>query len=293
MAETFIYREVGNCSVEGTLHRSPLKHAPLIIFIHGGGLVWGSKDDMHKEQIKRYTEAGFNVFSVDYRLAPETKLPEIRDDIAYLLKWIKTDASSIFGFDSKRVAVIGNSAGGYLALLSGTFDIKPDAIVSFYGYGQITGDWYRNASSHFTAMPTVTKSLAEQLVQPTPIAAAPIHTRYAIYLYCRQTGSWLDWVAGKKLAEDSAALKKFAPIELADSNYPATFLIHGNADEDVPYAESVAMKLKLDTAGVSNELLTIDNGKHNFDANMSDPNAIYAVEQTIKFLTDQFKTSKM
>ncbi|MBB4825275.1 acetyl esterase/lipase [Sporosarcina luteola] len=290
MPETFVYRQIGPCPIEGVLHRSSQTHAPLLVFIHGGGLVWGTKDDLHKEQIKRYTEAGFHVFSVDYRLAPETKLPAIREDIESLMKWVKTEASSKFDFDSEHVAVVGNSAGGYLSLLSGTFEIKPDAIVSFYGYGQVTGDWYKNPSPHFSAMPTVPEALANQLVQPAPIAAAPIQQRYAIYLYCRQSGTWLDWVAGEDLAKDDAALKNYAPVELVDAAYPATLLIHGDADEDVPYEESVAMKEKLDAAGVFNELLTIQQGKHNFDANMDDPDAIHAVEQTIRFLKDQFKT---
>ncbi|WP_248510275.1 alpha/beta hydrolase [Sporosarcina sp. NCCP-2222] len=289
MAETVVYRQAGECSIEGVLHRSPAKQAPLLVFIHGGGLVWGTKDDLHKEQIKRYTEAGFHVFSVDYRLAPETKLPGIREDIESLIVWLKTEASSMLDFDPNRVAVVGNSAGGYLALLSGTFEVKPDAIVSFYGYGQVTGDWYKEPSVHFTAMPTVPEMLANQLVQPSPISAAPIQTRYAIYLYCRQTGSWLDWVAGKDLAKDEVALKNFAPVELADAAYPATLLIHGDADKDVPYSESVGMKAKLDALGVCNELLTIRQGQHNFDANMEDPEAIYAVEQTIRFLKDRFE----
>lgn len=288
MADTFVYKRVDNCDIHGVLHETAAEQAPLLIYIHGGGLIWGTRNDMNPEQIRLYNEAGFNVCSVDYRLAPETKLSEIREDVKDLLVWIKTQASAQFDFDRERVAVIGSSAGGYLALLAGTFDVKPDAIVSFYGYGHVTGDWYRNPSPHFTSMPKVPEMLAKQLIQPHPISSSPIERRYAIYLYCRQQGTWLDWIAGSD-AVDEDQLAHYAPLELADSEYPATLLIHGEDDEDVPYAESVAMKEKLDAAGVPNELLTIARGKHNFDANMDDPDSVRAVNHGIAFLQERFQ----
>ncbi len=287
MADTFVYKKADGCEIQGVLHETDGKQAPLLVYIHGGGLIWGTRDDMNREQIRRYNEAGFNVFSADYRLAPESKLPEIRDDIQDLMVWLKTDAPAQFDFDRERVAVIGSSAGGYLALLSGTFDVKPDAIVSFYGYGQVTGDWYRNPSPHFTSMTTVPEMLSKQLIQSTPISSAPIERRYAIYLYCRQQGTWLDWVTGSDAAV-KGRLGHYAPVETADTDFPATLLIHGDADEDVPYSESIAMKEKLDSLGVRNELMTITNGKHNFDANMDDPDSVRAVNHGIRFLQEQF-----
>ncbi len=288
MAETVVYREAAGCSIGAVLYPAAVSQAPLLVYIHGGGLIWGTKEDMNKQQIARYNEAGFNVLSVDYRLAPETKLPGIREDIEALFKWVKEEASGQFGFDPERVAAVGGSAGGYLALLAGTFRVRPDAIVSFYGYGQVTGDWYRNPSPHFTSMPAVPKLLADQLVRSSAIAAAPIQQRYAIYLYCRQSGTWLDWVAGEGLAGNETKLDNYAPVRLADAEYPATLLIHGDADEDVPYSESLAMKEKLDALGVCNELLTIPQGKHNFDADMDDPDSIHAVEKAIQFLKQRF-----
>ncbi|REB08056.1 alpha/beta hydrolase [Sporosarcina sp. BI001-red] len=288
MAETFVYKHVNGCAIQGVLHETALEQAPLLIYIHGGGLIWGTRNDMNREQIRLYNEAGFNVFSVDYRLAPESRLSEIRDDLKDLLAWIKTEAHAQFDFNRERVAVIGSSAGGYLALLSGTFEVKPDAIVSFYGYGQVTGDWYQQPSPHFTSMTMVPELLAKQLIQPNPISSAPIERRYAIYLYCRQQGTWLDWVAGSD-ATSKSDLTQYAPVELADTDFPATLLIHGDVDEDVPYAESVAMKARLDSVGVPNELMTIAQGKHNFDANMDDPDSVHAVKHVIEFLQERFQ----
>ena len=282
--DTFLYKHVDGCDIHADFHPTTTDFAPLLVYIHGGGLIWGTRRDMNTEQIQRYNAAGFHVLSVDYRLAPESNLFEICEDIRDLLVWIRTEASTYFSFHPEQVAVVGSSAGGYLALLTGTFTVKPNAIVSFYGYGQVTGDWYRYPSPHFTSMPTVPKTLAQQLIQLHPISSATIQQRYAIYLYCRQQGTWLDWVTGST----SKSLDSYAPVVLADSSYPSTLLIHGNADEDVPYQESVDMKTKLDALGVPNELLTISNGKHNFDSNMNDPGAVQAVERTIQYLYNCF-----
>ena len=137
----------------------------MIVFIHGGGLVWGSREDIKSEQLDFYRQAGFNVFSIDYRLAPETKLPSIKEDIEDALNWIENEGTKQFDYDAEKIAVIGSSAGGFLALLTGTFATKPKAIISLYGYGEIIGDWAVKPSPHYTAMTNVPRELAKMLVQ--------------------------------------------------------------------------------------------------------------------------------
>ena len=92
---------------------------------------------MKSEQIELYHQAGFNIFSIDYRLAPESKLPAMKEDIADALHWVENEGAKQFDYDPEKIAVIGSSAGGFLALLTGIFTNKPKAIVSFYGYGDI------------------------------------------------------------------------------------------------------------------------------------------------------------
>lgn len=50
---------------------------PVIVWIHGGALIMGSRKWIVPEQLQGYTNAGFVLVSIDYRLAPETKLPAI------------------------------------------------------------------------------------------------------------------------------------------------------------------------------------------------------------------------
>ncbi|WP_284139186.1 MULTISPECIES: alpha/beta hydrolase [unclassified Virgibacillus] len=286
MSNTYVYKTTQDCELKGNLFPANEKTAPLIVFIHGGGLIFGTRDDMNKEQIKRYNDAGFHVFSIDYRLAPETKLPEIKKDIEDALQWLQDPNHLALDYDPQKIAVIGSSAGGYLALLSGTLQVKPKAIVSFYGYGNILADWYKRPSAHFNTMTTVPEALAKQLIQSKEIAEGPIASRFAIYLYCRQQGKWLDYVTGTPSPYSASEWEAYCPALQADHSFPTTLLFHGDADDDVPYEESVAMQQALEKAGVQSKLITVPKAKHSYDENMDDPQARESIEQTIAFLKE-------
>src|SRR5699024_326751 len=129
MMKTFIYKETIDCTIKADFYPASTKILPLIIYIHGGGLIWGTREEIKAEQIAMYHEAGYHVCSIDYRLAPETKLSKILKDIEDAIKWVKTKGVNKFPIDSSRIAVIGSSAGAYLALASGTFHTKPNAII--------------------------------------------------------------------------------------------------------------------------------------------------------------------
>ncbi|MED3549875.1 alpha/beta hydrolase [Cytobacillus praedii] len=283
MKTTFIYKEADGCSIKGDFYSIEEKHAPLIVYIHGGGLIFGSRTDMKKEQIDLYLQAGYNVCTIDYRLAPESKLAEIKEDIEDALLWLKEQGVNQFDFDPERIAVIGSSAGGYLALLSGTLQVRPKVIVSFYGYGDITGDWYRKSSPYFSKMTAVPEVLVQQLVQKHPISEGPIERRFGIYLYCRQQGKWIDYLTDK----NEGTLDPFCPLKKVDESYPPTLLLHGDADEDVPFEQSVFMSEALNKAGITNKLITIKNGKHSFDENMSDPVVAESFEEVCRFLKER------
>ncbi len=278
---TIVYKKDKDFEIKGDFYPAPHPLSPVIVYIHGGGLFFGSREDIKKEQIELYHQAGFNIFSIDYRLAPETKLPEIKSDIADALSWLEHEGVKQFDCNPKKIAVIGSSAGGYLSLLSGTLTNKPKAIVSFYGYGDITGDWAIKPSPHYQKMTTVPKELAKMLVSNEPISVGPIQKRYAIYMYARQNGVWIEEISGLN-KED---LLRYCPINYASANFPPTLLLHGTSDEDVPYEQSVLMSEELTKAGVENRLITIPNGKHVFDEDWHNPIVQKAFDGVINFLT--------
>ncbi|WP_449445538.1 alpha/beta hydrolase [Ureibacillus acetophenoni] len=280
MKTTVVYKKTNLFQIEADFYPSKRESAPVIVYIHGGGLVWGSKEDLKKEQIEFYLGAGFNIFSINYRLAPETKLPEIITDIEHAIYWLKHEGVDHFNYDPEKIAVIGGSAGGYLALLSGTFETKPNCIVSFYGYGDIHGDWAHKPSPHYEKMTKVPKELADMLVTNKVITDGPIQKRYAIYMYGRQSANWIHSISGLYRSE----LFAYCPLHNITSSFPPTLLLHGTLDEDVPYEQSVLMSEALTKANIPTELITIENGKHVFDEDWNNPTVQQAFTRVIEFL---------
>lgn len=87
---------------------------PLLVFFHGGGMVYGDLDS-HDALCRFLTEqAGVRVLSVDYRLAPEHPFPAGVDDAFAATEWVVSNAGD-YDADPARIAVGGDSAGGYLS----------------------------------------------------------------------------------------------------------------------------------------------------------------------------------
>ena len=245
-------------------------------------------------QVALYVDAGYTVIAADYRLAPETKLPAILSDLQDAVRWVREEGPRLFGIDGARLGVIGHSAGGYLTLLAGCHvQPRPQALVAFYGYGDIAGPWYSTPSPFYCQQPLVSEDEARSVVCTREISASPrrdspeydpARDRGRFYLYCRQQGIWPQEVAGFDPQKDSAALSPFCPVQHVGTDYPPTLLLHGDEDTDVPYEQSVMMARALTDAGVPHELVTIPDGEHGFDGRMHDPVVAAAFQQVLAFL---------
>jgi len=88
--------------------------APLVVFYHGGGFVFGDLDTHDAACRLICRDAGVHVLAIDYRLAPEHKAPAAVDDAYAAYRWAREHAGEL-GADPRRVAVAGDSAGGCLA----------------------------------------------------------------------------------------------------------------------------------------------------------------------------------
>lgn len=89
------------------------KVLPVIIDIHGGGWMYGTK------RINQYynmtlADKGYVVFSINYRLVPDCDIAEQLQDCMHSFEWIKKNAKKYNG-DLKELYVTGDSAGGFLA----------------------------------------------------------------------------------------------------------------------------------------------------------------------------------
>jgi len=99
----------------------PAPPRPLLIWIHGGGWIGGSKDHCPAVSMCR---DGFVVASINYRLSSEATFPAQIEDCKAAVRWLRAHAKA-YNIDVNRVGVWGASAGGHLAALVGTSgDVK-------------------------------------------------------------------------------------------------------------------------------------------------------------------------
>jgi acetyl esterase/lipase len=87
---------------------------PVLIYFHGGGLMLLCAEDFQPLCTALAAAAECIVVNVDYRLAPEHPFPQPLDDAFAVYEWCRSHAADIGG-DTSRIAVGGDSAGGYLA----------------------------------------------------------------------------------------------------------------------------------------------------------------------------------
>jgi acetyl esterase/lipase len=225
------------------------------------------------ERMKRsLLDAGYALVSIDYRLAPETKLPAILEDVEDALRWVREadgplpEGPGLFRADTRRIGVAGGSAGGYLALACGHRVLpRPAALVAFYGYGDLVADWYSTPSPHpCHHQIRMTAEEAWQQVGGPPIADARERNGdgRAFYQFCRQHGLWPKAVSGWDPHREAERFRPFMPVCNVTPEYPPTLLIHGTADTDVPYEQSARMAEELQKNGVEHELITIPDAEH-------------------------------
>ena len=99
----------------------PAPHAAptgAVIFVHGGGWSSGNRT-WYRAQGRKAATHGWVAASIDYRLAPAHPFPAALDDVRTAVAWVRAHAPEL-GVDPDRIALVGGSAGGNLALLAGT-----------------------------------------------------------------------------------------------------------------------------------------------------------------------------
>jgi acetyl esterase len=88
--------------------------APLLVFLHGGGFVFGDVDTHDAPCRVLCKHGGMHVLAVEYRLAPENPFPAAFDDALAALRWAQAHAKEL-GADETRVGIGGDSAGANLS----------------------------------------------------------------------------------------------------------------------------------------------------------------------------------
>jgi len=205
---------------------------PTLIYIHGGGWVFGAKEGANLWLLP-YLALGMNVVNVEYRMASVSLAPAAVEDCRCALRWIYQNAKD-YGFDLNHLVLNGHSAGGHLSLITGmltpdagfdnecpgTEKLQVAAIVNFYGITDVAD-----------------------------LLSGPNMKTYAVM--------WLG-----SLRDRFELARQLSPLTHVRPGLPAIFTAHGDADDVVPYQHAVRLHKALDAAGVTNELYTVKGGKH-------------------------------
>ena len=268
--QTFTYKTVNGLAIKADVCRpDDAVRRPAVMAIHGGALIMGSREWRDGRIRNPLLKSGYIYVSIDYRLAPECKLPDIIEDIEDAYTWILNEGPELFEVDPSALSVLGSSAGGYLSLTAGfRCTPRPAAVVSFYGYGGLIGDWYSCPSPHprhHTSKISAAEAAAISKGPPVSDAHDRAGDGSAFYQHCRQHGTFPQAISGWDPVAEAEKFDPYMPIANVDSHYPPTLLIHGTADTDVPYEESAQMANALKRAGIEHDLLTIDNAEHGFE----------------------------
>ena len=112
------------------------EQVPLVICIHGGGWISGEKEGMREVAIS-LADNGFAAVCPEYRLAPLHPFPAAVDDILAFTDFMAQNSSHL-NIDPKRIATMGNSAGGHLAVMAGLRSSNVAAVVDICGITDLT-----------------------------------------------------------------------------------------------------------------------------------------------------------
>ncbi len=210
------------------------------ILVHGGGFDEGSKSTNVRPLFEPLANAGFAWFSIDYRMAPEYRFPEARDDMAAAIRWLKAHAAE-YHVDPSRIAIIGESAGGFLVNYAGTHETpetKVAAVVDIYG-------------------PVDYARLAEQRRDhPERFNMASIKRHMA-------NGGSIGFFGADQADEAGLAkLRAVSPLFAVHKGMPPFLCIHGTKDDQVSYEQSTIMCDAMHKVGAGCELITIEGGGH-------------------------------
>lgn len=228
----------------------------IIIYYHGGGLIYGNKDDLPMKYIDQFTNSGYTFVSANYLLAPESNYSDILNSVYNSYKWLISNLTLLT--KSKKVIIFGRSAGAYLCyqiIMNKSIKRIPDAFIDFYGFFDILDKKIAQPDNFYEKYPDID---VQSLIGTHQIYYGDIEKRFPIYLSARKNGTWI------KILNISTNEQ----LNINFSQMPPTFIVHATNDSDVPFSIALNEKSKNKHA----VLKSINSNQHDFDRIPSESN---------------------
>lgn len=281
--QTLVWKTTERCALDADVQWGE-KNRPAILFFHGGALLMCHKGIVPSHLFRRFQEMGYTTISVNYRLAPCDSLEEIANDIQDAVVWSK-ELLEKRGYYKSQLISVGHSAGGYLALLSGTCPNRPHAVVSVYGYGDLLAGWCSAPSNHYKNLAGKSERADLKLTGHTG-SREPSEEMCQLYYALRAEGRWLDFLLPEISCGESRTdlLKRFSPLYNLNCAYPPALLIHGLADKDVPCGESERFVQALHKIELPAKLVLMDGVGHSFDFDANSLQCQKAAREIVDFI---------
>ena len=173
-----------DCGV--TIHRPETEQDrhTAVLYLHGGGLLYGERDDLPRPYIDAFLAEGYTLLCLDYPLAPEVSVGVIHQ--AVLEGWLRLLEEE----GVERYFLFGRSAGAYLALilaksLAGQPVPQPAGVLDFYGYYDMADPFVTAPSPYYKTLPEVPRRLVERFFGGAPVTAGPKTQRFSLYIHAR------------------------------------------------------------------------------------------------------------
>ncbi|MBA03921.1 MAG: lipase [Gammaproteobacteria bacterium] len=218
------------------------KKPPLLVWIHGGAWMRGSKDSINLG----FVEMGFAMASVEFRLSGIAQFPAQIHDIKAAIRYLRFSASD-YGYDATRVGILGVSSGGHLAVLAGVTNGKN------YYEGVVGEHLDQSSTVHSIVSYFGASNLTTILDQSTPHG-----------LSVRVPA--LDLFIGGQPEQLPEVARAASPIYHVDSQSPPVFLVHGDQDPQMPINQSHELHSAYKKYGLEVHFEVIHGGYHGGDS---------------------------
>jgi acetyl esterase/lipase len=188
---------------------------PLLVWVHGGGWARGTRAPVSTVAL---VNAGYAMASVDYRLSGEAPFPAQIHDVKAAIRFLRANAQR-YGFDGRRIGIVGVSAGAHLAALAG--------VTNGDAYHEGSVGTHLDQSSDVTAIVSYfgASNLTSILDQSTPFG-----------LNIRVPG--LTALFGGTVEEKPELARAASPLFQVDAQDPPLLLLHGDQDPQMPINQS-------------------------------------------------------